>query len=175
VAVGRKCGCHIVHDGRQELPDGQLAATNGSMSSTGWFQRTAHDNPMIDTEMALDSMIHNCPNRARANRLRISAEPIRYHDLQRCAPTIRSRILAAAFRPGMATCGSPRCIPMSKMRCEVHVYPSEYSYPSAISVTCRRTQETAPYAGPGHRQNRSRFPGRVDRTAYLEEPINSSG
>src|SRR5260221_14536037 len=74
-----------------------LAATNGSMSSTGWFQRTAHDNPMIDTEMALDSMIHNCPNRARANRLRISAEPIRYHDLQRCAPTIRSRIPAVAL------------------------------------------------------------------------------
>lgn len=138
-----------------------LAATNGSMSSTGWFQRTAHDDPMIDTEMALDSMIHNCPNRARANRLRISAEPIRYHDLQRCAPTIRSRILAAAFRPGMATCGSPRCIPMSKMRCEVHVYPSEYSYPSAISVT---------FAGALKKLRRMPAPaiGKIDRVFQVE-------
>src|SRR5258708_20783845 len=56
---------------------------------------------MIDTERALDSMIHSCPSRARANRLRISAEPIRYHSLHLCAPATRSRTAAPELRPSI--------------------------------------------------------------------------
>jgi len=46
-------------------------------------------------------MIHSCPSRARANRLRISAEPIRYHSLHRCAPATRSRTAAPELRPSI--------------------------------------------------------------------------